>query len=197
MITQDTIKQAYTYASYKKLIDDLLLEGKTTGTNQSPSMIQYTQLNVQRMERVEKTVTLSDIMTQKLNQIKQDWIWLVLAEAWCGDVPANLPVIAKMAEVSEHLRLKIILRDEHLDIMDQFLTNGGRAIPKLVCLNATTLEVIESWGPRPAPAQKIVMDYKAKKDEPYMEMVKRVQLWYAKDRGKTIQEEFMQLKCMG
>ena len=60
--------------------------------------------------------------------------WLVLTEAWCGDAAQSLPIINKMAEVSDNITLRLILRDENLDVMDQFLQNGrSRSIPKLIC----------------------------------------------------------------
>ncbi len=189
-ISESILSDSYNYESYRKLCEDLVAADKTTGPNQSPALVEYSRLNIQRMNRVEKTVKLNEEMLAAIHTIQEEWIWLVMAEAWCGDVPANLPVIAKMAETSPNITLHILLRDENAVIMDQMLTNGGRSIPKLACLRASDLSLIGQWGPRPAPAQKMVMDYKANPIEPYMEMVKRVQLWYAKDRGKTIQEEF-------
>ncbi len=192
-ITPSVIKQGQTYTEYREMMEQLVAEGKTTGTNQSESMVGYTALNWRRTLRVEKTVSLNEALQTALKNLEVSWIWLVLAEAWCGDVPANLPVIAKMAELNDGIQLKIILRDEHPDVMNAYLTNGGKGIPKLACVDADTLEPIGSWGPRPAPAQKMVMDYKANPTEPYMEFVKKVQSWYAKDRGKTIQQEFLAL----
>lgn len=193
-ITDTVLKNAFDYPQYRHLMDQLVAEEKTTGTNQSEDMVAYTKQNLHRIKRVEKTVKINDELTTALQAIQTPWTWLVLVEAWCGDVPANVPVIAKMAEISPNISLKLILRDENLDIMDAFLTNGySRAIPKMICLHSDTLEVIGTWGPRPAPAQKMVMDNKDNPVEPYAEFVKKVQLWYAKDKGKTIQAEFLEL----
>src|SRR5690625_7763186 len=54
LITQDVIDNAYTYESYRKLIDELLEENKTTGPNQSEEMAQYTKMNDHRMKRLAK-----------------------------------------------------------------------------------------------------------------------------------------------
>ncbi len=53
------------FAEYLKLIDELLLEGKTTGENQSEAMFGYGKLNRQRMKRLEKTVELNDSLKEK------------------------------------------------------------------------------------------------------------------------------------
>jgi hypothetical protein len=58
---------------------------------------------------------------------------LAIAEAWCGDVYRELPTAVRIAEASG-LDLRIFLRDENPDIMDEFLSNEGksRAIPVFV-----------------------------------------------------------------
>jgi len=193
LISTDIIAQAYSYDAYLQLTDDLLAQNKTTGTNHSEAMVKYTQKNRDYIVQVTNNCPLTDATQMALSSIQQKWIWLVLAEAWCGDVAANLPIIHKMANCTPNIELKIILRDENLEIMDAHLTNGGRGIPKLVCLNADDLAVLGSWGPRPAPAQQMIIDYKKNPVEPYMVFFKKVFNWYAEDKGQTIQNEFLQL----
>ena len=194
VITKDIIEQSMAYPSYVQLIDELLAEGKTTGEHQSETMFHYTTLNRQRMKRLDKTTALREDLQTALQTVQQKWIWFILTEAWCGDAAQNIPVIQKMAEQNDHITIRLILRDEHPDIINAYLTNGGKAIPKLVCLQAESLKEIGLWGPRPAPAQNMVMEYKDKEDkEPYSEFVKKLQLWYAKDKTQTIQEEFLRL----
>jgi len=192
-ITQDRLQTALCYGEYRALIDRLLAEGKTTGTDHSENMLEYTKLNVHRMNRIDRTVTLAPETVSVLKSLSRPVIWVVLTEAWCGDAAQNLPIIAKMADTTPMVTLKILLRDENLDIMDRYLTNGGRAIPKLVCLDAATLTDLFTWGPRPEPAQAMVRAHKADPQEPYSEFVKKLQLWYAKDKGRSIQAEFRQL----
>ena len=134
-ITSAVINEAFSYAHFLQMTEQLLTENKTTGTNHSEAMVGYTRLNMQRMSRVEKTVKLRDELTNRLSGLTDSWLWLVMVEAWCGDVPANLPIIQKMADASPNIELKLILRDEHPLVMDAHLTNGtSRAIPKLVCI---------------------------------------------------------------
>jgi Thioredoxin len=58
---------------------------------------------------------------------------LAIAEAWCGDVYRELPTIARIAEAAG-MELRVFLRDDNPDIMDEFLSNDGksRAIPVFV-----------------------------------------------------------------
>jgi len=193
VITPDIIDQAMSYDEYRSMIDTLLDEGKTTGTNHSEAMIHYTKMNVQRMNRLDKRASLSDSLKGKLENLDRKLIWVVLTEAWCGDAAQNVPVIAKMAEQSENIELKLILRDENLDIMDEYLTSGGRSIPKLVCLEADSLEEIGAWGPRPELAQKKAMEWKDNPDISKEQWAKKLHKWYAKNRTQEIQSEFEQL----
>ena len=189
-----------TYEAYRQLTDDLLTQGKTTGENHSEAMIHYTQLNVARMKRLDKTTRLMESVTEQLQQINRPMIWLTLTEAWCGDAAQIIPVLQKMAEASELVELRLILRDENPEIMNAFLTNGGRSIPKVILLDARTLEVLGSWGPRPAAVQEmtlaakkdmeILTDKEAKKKR-YQELTATAQKWYARDKTRSIQEEFL------
>lgn len=190
IITDEIIRDAMDYQAYRTKIDDLLEEGKTTGPNQSEDLTEYTRMNVHRMKRLDKQVQLRNSLKEKLHDIQQSYVWLVITEGWCGDAAQNLPVIAKMADETDAIDLKLILRDENLDIMDEFLTNGGRSIPKLICLDAETLEVKGSWGPRPQELQKGAMKWKENPDISNEEWAERVHKWYAVDKANKIQDEF-------
>ena len=146
------------YITYRKLITALLSEDKTTGGNHSAEMIAYTKLNETRMNRIEKTIYLDTSLTSQL-KIASPQQWLVLCEAWCGDVAQNLPIIHKMAELTDRINLQILLRDENLHIMDAFLTKKGRAIPKLIAIDNEG-EILFTWGRRPNPMQQLVQQLK-------------------------------------
>lgn len=193
VITEEVINEAYTYDEYRDMIDKLLEEGKTTGDNHSNAMIHYTKMNVQRMSRWDKRIELNDSLVDILKDVEKEWIWLVLTEAWCGDAAQNIPAIVKMAGTTDNIDIRFILRDQNLDIMDEYLTNGGRSIPKLVCLNAETLEEIGTWGPRPEVAQEKLMEWKEDDSISKEEWAKNLHKWYAKNRNQELQKEFEQL----
>lgn len=192
-LTEKHLHSSLNYKGYRNLVDSLLEQNKTTGSNHSDKMLEYSRLNVHRMSRIDQTTKLTPETIQVLGKMRRNLCWLVLSEAWCGDAAQNLPIIAKMADSTSSISLKILLRDENLDIMDAFLTNGGRAIPKLICLDGDSLKVDWDWGPRPAPAQDILRVHKTKPEESHEDFAKQVQLWYAKDKSRTLQQEILTL----
>ncbi|MEX0771779.1 MAG: thioredoxin family protein [Balneolales bacterium] len=192
-ITQDHIKEAISYAEYRDLIDALLIENKTTGENHTKELIAYSKLNVHRMLRLEKQVIIAPEFTEQLKKPRKKEIWLVLTEAWCGDAAQIVPGLQKIAAESLDISLKILLRDENLDLMDQYLTNGGRSIPKLICLDAETLEEKWNWGPRPAEAQALWTSLRKNETLDFEERAAKLHGWYNKDKNQSLQKEIMEL----
>jgi hypothetical protein len=114
---------------------------------------------------------------------------LVIAEDWCGDASNTVPIVAKLANMSPGLELRIILRDENAEVMDQYLTNGARSIPIVIALNDDFQE-IGHWGPRPTQLQAWVMANRA--TTPKAELYPQVRKWYARDRGETTLREVLE-----
>lgn len=189
---QEQLDNCYSFETYKTFVSDLVSQGKTSGPEQREDLIHYTELNAKRMKRVEKTTVLTDAVKENLLKLSQPLTWLLISEAWCGDAAQIVPVIGKIAAETEHLDLKIILRDEHEEIMDQYLTNGGRSIPKLICLDDQHREVF-SWGPRPKTIQQVVTDTKAEGITDHAILVERIQNAYNQDRSSSIQQELSEL----
>jgi hypothetical protein len=191
----DQLTNCYSYEAYKTFVSDIVSQGKTSGPEQREDLIHYTELNAKRMKRVEKTTVLTEEVKANLLKLSHPMTWLVMSEAWCGDAAQIVPVIGKIAAETEHLDLKIILRDEHLDIMDQYLTNGGRSIPKLICLDEQHREVF-SWGPRPKTIQQVVIDTKSEGITDHGILVERIQNAYNQDRSTSIQQELSELMSL-
>lgn len=193
-IGPELLASAYSYAEYWQLIRSLTAQEKTTGDNHSPDMLHYTQLNVQRMERQDSQNILTPETREALANISREMVWLVIAEWWCGDVAQNLPAIHQMALAAPAVELRIVLRDENPDLMNQYLTNGSRSIPILICLDAKSLRPLGHWGPRPAPAQQILLDFKADpRGRDTHAFHQELHLWYARDKNATIQRELIAL----
>ena len=192
-IIENSLSQSHSYVDYRNYINDILKEGKSTGKEQSEALTHYSELNEARMNRLEKTVKISTEIIQKLNQLNGDYIWLVISEGWCGDAAQILPVIYKMAELSERIDLKIVFRDENEDLMNLFLTNGTKSIPKLIILDKNTLEVLSDFGPRPIGAKQLILDYKAKHGIVDETAKTNLQLWYLHDKGLSTQKEILDL----
>ena len=182
--------QQFTYSEYREMLDKLLQEGKTSGPNQSPEILEYAKLNNQRMNRLDKTVILFPEVETALQNLTRKLNWIVISEGWCGDAAQNVPVLAKVAEASNgKINLKLVLRDENLELMDRYLTNGGRSIPKLICFDAETGEELGTWGPRPAEAQQLFLSLKSDPNITQDEFVKAVHHWYSQDKTRQMQLE--------
>jgi hypothetical protein len=193
VISPERLATAYSYASYRQLIDEVLAQGKTTGPQQSEELTAYTTLNVQRMSRLDKTVKLLPELTTAAAGLAGSYIWLIITEGWCGDAAQIVPVVEAVAQASAgHLRTAYVLRDDNLDLADEYLTNGSRSIPKLVVLRADTLTEVLHWGPRPAEAQALITRLKAE-GMAHDDFIREVHAWYAHDRTQATQRELLAL----
>ncbi len=185
--------RAYTYAAYRQHLADLMAENRTTGPTQTEEMVQYARLNLQRMQRLDKTVQLLPELQATLAQLAQPYVALVLTEGWCGDAAQIVPVLEALAQASHgRLTTRYLLRDENLDLMDRYLTDGGRSIPKLLVLQADTLLEAASWGPRPAPAQELFARLK-QEGVSFEDFATQLHGWYAKDHTLSTQRELLAL----
>ena len=196
-LIETSLAKAQTYADYRLMLTDLLEnEGKTTGPNQSDFYLEIAHLNQARMNRLDRRPKLTEETTAFLAGLERELILLVLTEGWCGDAAQSLPVLNWMADASPQIHLYTLLRDENPELMDAYLTDGARSIPKIIILDAETKEVLGSWGPRPAEAQQMVMDYKHTPDSEkpeYAEFQKDLHTWYARDKTKTTQGEVVEV----
>jgi hypothetical protein len=183
--------KAFTYEAYRKLINELLAEGKTTGSDHSEAMLHYTKMNIQRMNRVEKTTVINDQLRSAIENVRGSYTFLVITEGWCGDAAQIVPVIQHVVKLAPaHFNLKLVLRDENLPLIDSHLTNGGRAIPVLLVLNELGELVMPKWGPRPEVLQILMKQWKEENADMTV-ISEKLHAWYAKDKTQAIQEELL------
>lgn len=194
---EDTLVTAlgnsYSYEEYRNLVEKLAAEGKSTGPVQTEALANYTQLNDRRMKRWDKTLRFSEEAVSKITAVSKKMTWTVLTESWCGDASPALPVMNKIAELNPNIELRVVLRDENTDLMNQFLTNGGMSIPKLIVRDDVSNEVVADWGPRSANATKLVEDHKAVYGMIKPEFKQDIQVWYNKDKGQSILADLLLL----
>ena len=193
VITQNVLDNAMSYEEYKDLVQNLINNNDTTGNSKSEANIYFTKLNAERTKRIEKTTIIDEEFKAEVEKISHPVVFFVIAESWCGDVAQNLPVIYKIAELNPYIKLRIILRDENENIMNEFLTNGAKSIPVCILRDGETFEVLGKWGPRPGTAMSLMREYKNNPDISHAEANKNIQLWYAKDHTKNIQSEFLEM----
>ena len=184
---------SHSYPEYRKLVSDLLLEGKSTGSEQSDDLTHYSELNDTRMHRLDKTMIITDENIQKLKNLRGEYIWLVILEGWCGDAAQLLPIINKMAVDSGKIELKIVLRDQNEELMKLFLTNNKKSIPVVIVIDKATGGDIAKWGPRPKGATDLIADYKNEFDTIDETAKANLQLWYLHNKGLSTQDELINL----
>lgn len=186
--------KSYSYPEYRKLMADLLIEGKSTAVEQTEERTHYSELNETRMHRLDKTIKITEENATVLKNLSKSYLWLVLTESWCGDAAQILPVLNKMAlESNKKIELKLALRDENEELMNHFLTNESKAIPKLIILDKATGNVVGDWGPRPQGAIDLIENYKEKFGTIDETAKTELQLWYLHDKGLSTQNEIIRL----
>lgn len=189
-IIESSLQKAMNYQEYRNHIQKLVSE--FNDKENADDLMHYNRLNDKRMKRLDKQIELDDAVKQEVAQIENDFTWLVLSESWCGDAAQSLPVLNKFAELNQKINLKIISRDENDPLMQQFLTDGSRSIPKLIVLDKNN-EVIDHWGPRSKRAKALLDEYKEKNGKIDSQIKEDLQVWYNMDKGRSIENELMEI----
>ena len=178
------------WSDYESKFDEVL-----NGTNLNEPYDQkvyqeYVKLNQSRINRWLKKDIMSDEMKATMASIKSPQKWVLITEPWCGDAAHSSPVINKVAELSDNVELEIQLRDVDSEI-DNYLTNGGKSIPMLIVRDKNGDDLF-TWGARPTACQEMVVEMKDMKLSS-QDKTMRIQQWYNKDKGQTIQRELIDL----
>lgn len=194
LITPELISSAQNYSEYREMMVQLVDENRTTGANQSESYLNYTKMNLQRMNRWDKTTKISPEQEKLVASISSHQVWLVITEAWCGDGAQTIPFMAKLAALNPKIELRIVMRDENSELMDAYLTEGARSIPILIALSGDLSKELFVWGPRPEFLQNRLKAYKLDPQNiTSKEFSDGTHLWYARDKNKAIAEELTPL----
>ena len=192
-IIKNSLEKSTSYQGYRDLVRQLVLAESTTGIEKTENLIEYTKLNDRRMKRWDKTLKISEDFKSKIAEFKEKVTWLVITESWCGDAAHIMPAINKVAELNDNISFKTVLRDENEDLMNLFLTNGSKSIPKLVMIDDASGEVVSTFGPRPNVAKQLVKDYKAEFGALTPEFKQDLQVWYNKDKSQNTLQDLARL----
>lgn len=192
-LVERAIDQGISYFEFRQLMGNLINQNSNTGLQKNDILADYTKLNEKRMSRWDKTFKIDETVKRQLLHYDREILWLVITESWCGDAAPSLPIMNKLTELAPGLTFKIVLRDEHPELMDAFLTRGTRSIPKLIMVDTKNLQILDEWGPRPAPATQMVQDYKYENGKLTAAFRESLQLWYNKDKGQHILRELLEL----
>ena len=187
-----------TYEGYLNTFEEMVSGQETSSANPTEALVEFTRLNLARTQRIHKTISINSALQILVEGLQHHYTWVVITEAWCGDSAQNLPIIAELAKLNPtKIKLQILWRDKNLQLMDQYLTNGARAIPKLIALDDTLGTEAFVWGPRPASPQELLLAWKQHPEgRSWEDFEKELHSWYAKDKGESIQQEFIQLLAL-
>jgi len=189
---ETSLDKSMSYSQYVELIENLVIQNATTGNDKTQEQVEFTKLNERRVKRWNKTLKIAEETQHKVKKYNKKTTWLVLTESWCGDAAHIVPVINKVAELNSNINFRLVLRDENEGLMNEFLTNGGKAIPKLIALDEQN-EVIGEFGSRPRIANQLVEEYKREYGMLTPEFKQDLQVWYNKDKGESTVEDLLGL----
>ncbi|MBT8287670.1 MAG: thioredoxin family protein [Flavobacteriaceae bacterium] len=192
-LVSNSLKNAMTYPEYRELIDDLARDGSTTGDLANEELAEFTKLNARRFKRWEKTLDLNIFEEEIRNLPAVNMSWLVITESWCGDAAHLMPVMKALADQLTEVELSVVLRDENPELMDEFLTEGTRAIPKLIAMDNDSGAVKFLYGPRPSVVTEMANKFKAEHGKLSPEFKEDLQRWYNKDKGLTTMNDLVTL----
>ncbi|SFZ89627.1 Thiol-disulfide isomerase or thioredoxin [Flaviramulus basaltis] len=195
VIIKSAIEKSMSYDAYRNLVKQLALDNSNTGLEKTDALANYTKLNDKRMKRWDKTLKIYGDAQQKISEFNQKTTWLVITESWCGDAAHVMPVLNKIAELNSSINFKVVLRDENPELMDAFLTQGARAIPKVIMIDDETGEVANTYGPRPSEATNYVNKFKAQYGQLTPEFKEDLQHWYNDNKGQNIIEDITKILC--
>jgi hypothetical protein len=154
------------------------------------ALLDRDQLDLHRLYKRRAYVTPQDVEAARASGPCRV---LVITEPWCGDSLAIFPVVARLF-TEAGCEVRVVRRDEHPELIDQYLTNGGRAIPMVLVMDAAFHERFH-WGPRPREAQDLVLKHKEGVAAGRMDKAvvhKLVRAFYARDHGQAIVSELLE-----
>ena len=173
--------------SYEEYLSNFQAE---IGIGEESLFAQYLPQNWSRQSRLDRKFKLREDLQSAVDNIAKPINWLVITEHWCGDASQINPIINKVAlESKGKINLRLIYRDENEALIDAHLTDGrSRSIPILIQLD-DDYNLVKTYGPRPAEAQKLVKSLLASGEAYNIPL----HTWYAKDKQQGVQDDLVAL----
>lgn len=179
------------YQTYLKLFEKIIDSNTPEPPYTDPQYLKYAKLNYSRMSRWQKTLKLDHELMNEVKTLNQPQKWIVITEPWCGDGAPIVPFLVRLAEQNPLIQYDLQLRDQEPFLINSYLTNGTKSIPKLIVRDEAGNDLFK-YGPRPKATQQLVNRLKAANVD-YDTLNTEVQNWYNKDKGVELQKELLQL----
>jgi hypothetical protein len=175
------------FQSYLDYFEGILNNPVPPAPYDKPDYFNYAKLNWTRMQRWLKHGVLTEEIKTIVSTIKTPQYWIIITEPWCGDAAHVVPFLHLIAELNPLIKTDYELRDAEPFRINEYLTKGGKSIPKLIIRDEIGKD-LATWGPRPAECQ-LLFD-KLKEEQADFETFKiELQKWYNHDEGEKILKE--------
>ena len=177
------------FNTYSKKFEAILNASPPPPPYDNAEYFNYLKLNYSRQNRWLKKAEINEDLIQVINLIQQKQEWIVITEPWCGDAAHTIPFIYLATKHSSMIELKFSWRDSAPFLIENYLTNGSKSVPKLIVRDKKNNDLF-TWGPRPVACQQLYE--KLKQENADFETVKvQLQNWYNTDKGKSFQKELL------
>ena len=179
------------FKTYQLTFMEIMADTQPSFPYDNPDYLNYTRLNWARLQRWLKAGILDEELVNAIIRINEAQFWTVITEPWCGDAAHTLPFVHRLSELNALINVDYQLRDTPPFLINSYLTNGSKSIPKLVIKNNAG-QLIGVWGPRPANCQRLYDQMLS--DHVDIEQKKlALQQWYNADKGLSFQNELLAL----
>jgi glutaredoxin-related protein len=180
-----------TFEEYLNYFEQIILNPEQYPVYQDENYYNYAKLNWSRTNRWLNKFEPNDELKTLISSIQEPQTWIIITEPWCGDAAHSVPQLINMVENNANIKVEIQLRDEEPFMIDNYLTNGGKSIPKLIIRDADNNDLVV-WGPRPEKLQELFLFWKEEGVE-FNTMKESIQKWYNEDKGVEIQNDIIKL----
>lgn len=178
-----------TFQEYLDYFEQILASPKDFPPYDNDEYLNYTKLNWSRMNRWLKRFEPTAAVKSLIGSITEHQHWIVITEPWCGDAAHSVAQLYQMVKNNPNIDFDIQLRDAAPFLIEDYLTNGGKSIPKLIIRNDVGHDKL-IWGPRPQALQAIFETMKAE-GKSFEETKELMQKWYNEDKGEALQQELI------
>ena len=186
------LQASITYHQHLLDIKAYLTNNKRKIEYKGVDLVHYTQLNLEQMESWNENINIIPEIKQYVKSITEKIDLVVITEAWCLDAAHVLPVVQKFSELNDQIHLKILIRDNHPEVMNKYLTDGSKSIPIVVGIQHENEKMIElfHWGPKPkAMSEYSLKFYNEELGISFKEYIEQTSIWYINDKTTSIQKE--------
>jgi hypothetical protein len=177
------------FSAYQQVFQDILNAPAPPAPYNNADYLNYTKLNWSRQQRWFKVGLLNADLMAAITNIKSEQFWTIITEPWCGDASHTLPFIQMLTQLNPFIKVDYQLRDSPPFLIEQYLTNDSKSIPKLIIADSEHHD-LAVWGSRPAACQQLyveLLNAHVSMDEKKIALQK----WYNEDKGVSFQLELL------